>query len=82
MIALDKVRKNVAGGKCEYMRRMKGNIQIPIKTRIHKDHKLSVHFSLASITGDIQEQKVTPPCVLSLQESLEIRYDSGEEPLV
>lgn len=79
---LDKVCKNVAGGKCKYIRRMKGNIQIPRKTRIHEDHELSVHFSLASITGDIQKQKVTLPCVLSLQESLEIRYDSGEEPLV
>ena len=64
------------------MRRMKGNIQIPLKTRIHKDHEPSVYFSLASITGDIQEQTVTLPCVLSLQESLEIRYDSGEKPLV
>lgn len=57
---------------------MKGNIQIPLKTRIHKDHEPSVHFSLASITGDMQEQKVTLPRVLSLQESLEIRYNSGE----
>ena len=64
------------------MKTMKGNIQIPIKSRIDEDHELSVHFGLASITADIQEQKATPPCVLSLQESLEIRYDSGEEPLV